>query len=122
MLRKGVIPVSKHIPGQGGRGVTAPSRPGGIPSRGDLCPSWCVAPHGLLEGEEDWVHVSEPLPLAVQVLARICMTVDPTTLEQDGPHVLIGSAEFTPDEVNDIGLALQALAAAAAATTPRATL
>jgi hypothetical protein len=79
-----------------------------------------VAPHGLHRGEEDWVHTSEPLPLADRVLARLAMTVHPTTREQDGPYVLIGSTELTPDQANDVALAIQALAAAAAATTSRA--
>ena len=81
------------------------------------CPAWCVAPHGLQAGEEDWVHTSEPLLLTDKVLLRICMTVDPDGQSPDGPIVLIGSTEMTPAEANDVGLAIQALASAAEATT-----
>src|SRR5687767_8722800 len=80
------------------------------------CPSWCVAPHGMHRGEEDWVHTSEPLPLTDRVVARLCMTVDPVTETQDGPYVLIGGTELTPAQANDIGLAMQALADVARAT------
>lgn len=86
------------------------------------CPSWCVAPHGLHDGEEDWVHTSEPLPLVEAVTALLCMTIDPETDTVDGPYVLIGSTELTPGQASDIGLALQALAGAADSTVTRAAL
>ena len=80
------------------------------------CPSWCVSAHGSQYGEEDWVHTSEPMTLTDRLLVRVCMTVDPSGTTRDGPYVLIGSAEFTPDEANDVGLAIQALATVARAT------
>ena len=86
------------------------------------CPSWCVAPHGLHCGEEDWVHTSEPLALTNRILARLCMTVAPDGQTLDGPYVMIGADEFTPEDANALGLALQALASAAAATTRHASL
>ena len=103
--------MSHLIPGQ--------TRPSDTAPLAATCPSWCVAPHGLHDGEEDWVHMSEPLPLADRVLARLCMTVHPVTLATDGPYVMVGSTEYTPSEANTVGLALQALASAAEATTPR---
>jgi hypothetical protein len=110
--QKGVVAMSKRIPGQIRLVDTAPLN--------ETCPSWCVAPHGLHQGEEDWVHTSEPMVLADRVLARICMSVDPDGQNPDGPIVLIGTTEMTPAEANDVGLALQALASAAKAATPRA--
>src|SRR5688572_23093678 len=97
---KGVVRMSKRLPGQ--------HRPIDTSPLNSMCPSWCVAPHGLQRGEEDWIHTSEPLPLTDRVLARLCMTVEPDGTTSDGPYVMIGSSEFTPEEANEIGLALQA--------------
>lgn len=102
--------MSNSIPGQ--------LRPADTRPFGSTCPSWCVAPHGLHAGEEDWVHVSEPMPLTERILARICLTVEPDGARSEGPIVLVGSVELTPEQTNDIGLALQALARVAAETTP----
>jgi hypothetical protein len=71
-------------------------------------------------GEEDWLHLSEPLPLTNRILVRICMTTSPDSDADDGPYVLIGGTELTPSQANDLGLAIQALASAAEATTRRA--
>jgi hypothetical protein len=38
---------------------------------GETCPHWCVAGHGRHLGEDDWVHVGEPVALADGVLARL---------------------------------------------------
>ena len=96
------------------------SRQSDSPPLDPSCPSWCVAPHGLHNGEEDWIHLSEPLWLLDRLRARLCMTVDQEGRTLDGPHVVIGSAELSPAETNELGLALQALASAAEETTRRA--
>ena len=101
--------MSNRVPSQTGQVDIAPLS--------SVCPSWCVAPHGLHDGEEDWVHTSEPVVLTDRVLARICMTVQPNGEIADGPYVLIGSSEFTPAEANAVGLAIQCMASAAESTT-----
>jgi hypothetical protein len=101
------------------RHISEQRRPADAGSPRGACPPWCVAPHGTQLGEEDWVHTSEPLALTDRVLARVCMTLDPTSEVLDGPWVLIGSAEFTPYEANEVGLALQALATFSHSTTRR---
>lgn len=75
------------------------------------CPDWCVAAHSVHVGEEDWIHVGEPLPVADGgTTARLCMSVDPGTGAVDGPYVLIGSSEYTPDAAVALGRALVGLA------------
>ena len=61
-------------------------------------------------GEEDWLHTSEPLLLSDGALARLCMSIDPTTGTQDGPFVLIGSTEYSLEQAEQIGAALMAMA------------
>jgi hypothetical protein len=75
-----------------------------------LCPAWCVTAHDPALGEDDWVHVSEPVVLAAGVLARLCMTVDPGTGAEDGPYVLVGDEQYTPAEATALGADLIALA------------
>lgn len=83
-------------------------------SAGRACPGWCVARHGAHLGEEDWLHVGEPLVVAEGgVTAQLCLSVDPDSGEQDGPYVLIGTSEYTPAEAADLGRALTELAASA---------
>ncbi|MFE7629721.1 DUF6907 domain-containing protein [Kocuria sp. NPDC057446] len=80
---------------------------------GRTCPGGCVARHGMPVGEEDWVHVGEPLTVAAGgVTAQLCLSVDPDSGEQDGPYVLIGTSEHTPAEAAELGRALMELAAA----------
>ena len=67
------------------------------------CPAWCVVRHGVLAGEEDWVHISAPASLDVRVLARLCATVDPRSGEMDGPYLLLGEAEYTLAEGLTLG-------------------
>lgn len=82
--------------------------------RSRACPGWCVARHGTHVGEEDWVHVGEPLTVAAgDVTAKLCLSVDPDSGEQDGPFVLIGDSEYTPAEAAELGRAIMELAASA---------
>lgn len=78
------------------------------------CPPWCTFPHGLACGEEDWLHVSEPVPLAEGVLARLIMSVDPVTGAHDGPYVLIGDTQYSPAQAKTLGASLIKLSSAAA--------
>lgn len=89
-------------------------RPGvDVRSPGRICPGWCVARHGAQLGEEDWVHVGEPLTVAEGVTAHLCMSVDPGCGEADGPYVLIGVSEYTPAAAAELGRTLMELAASA---------
>ena len=93
----------------------AAERPGTGSRR--FCPHWCVSGHGVLRGEEDWVHQGEPLTLARGVLARLCLSVDPGTGAVDGPYVLIGTTEHTLVQAEALGTALVALARAGTGPT-----
>jgi hypothetical protein len=93
----------------------APPEP--LTSRG-LCPDWCSTRHGASLGEEDWIHVGEPLAIADGTLAQLCMSIDPDTGVEDGPYVLIGSAEYTLSEAQALGSALLTLAVAGAGSGP----
>lgn len=75
------------------------------------CPDWCVAPHGRYRGEEDWIHLGEPLRLTRDgIRAQLCLSVDPATGVHDGPYVLIGSTEYSPVAAAALGRALMGLA------------
>jgi hypothetical protein len=74
------------------------------------CPPWCVTAHDPARGEDDWLHVSEPLPLPDGASARLCMSIDVSTGERDGPFVLVGDHQLTPDEARRLGLDLEMLA------------
>ena len=74
------------------------------------CPSWCVAGHGVHLGEEDWVHLGEPLPMTDGVSAQLCMSIDPVTGTQDGPYVLIGGTEYTLAAAASLASSLMSLA------------
>lgn len=76
----------------------------------EACPGWCVTGHGAYLGEEDWLHISEPLVLADGTLAKLFMSIDPSTGTQDGPFVLIGSTEYSLEQAEQIGAALMAMA------------
>ncbi|MFL6063302.1 MAG: hypothetical protein ACJ72G_01365 [Friedmanniella sp.] len=89
--------------------IEVQSAPGLRASRSS-CPAWCSTPHGVSLGEDDWLHVGEPLAIAHDARAQLCMSVDPVTGSQDGPYVLIGSVEYTLAEAQALGTALIALA------------
>ena len=74
------------------------------------CPAWCRTRHGAAAGEDDWLHVSEPLVLADDVNARLCMSVDPRTDEADGPYVIVGTREYSLAEAAELGASLIQLA------------
>jgi hypothetical protein len=74
------------------------------------CPRWCVTAHDPALGEDDWVHASEPVMLTAGVPARLCMTIDPVTAMEDGPYVLIGDAQYTPVQAEQVATELMALA------------
>jgi hypothetical protein len=83
------------------------------------CPRWCVTHHDLVRGEDDWVHESAPLHLEDGVGARLCMSLDPSSGEMDGPYVLVGSRELTVDQAESLGVSFLDLAATAAASIRR---
>ena len=74
------------------------------------CPPWCVAEHGFQFGEEDWLHVSEPLILTTGVAAQLVMSKDPETGQQDGPYVTLGDSEYSLPEAEQLGVGLQRIA------------
>jgi hypothetical protein len=78
------------------------------------CPSWCAHGHGVHRGEEDWLHLSEPLPIAEGVSARLCLSIDPSTRAQDGPYMVIGTHEYTLAQAEALGASLLAMAKQAA--------
>lgn len=80
------------------------------------CPTWCVTGHGVHLGEEDWVHLSEPLSLADGVSAQLCMSIDPLTDTHDGPYVVIGTTEYNLAEAQALGASLMTLATVGADT------
>lgn len=84
------------------------------------CPHWCVAEHGVIAGEEDWVHVSKLVVVADEVMAVLCMSVNPSTGEEDGPYVIVGSREYSLAEAAQLGGSLIELAELGAATPPGA--
>jgi hypothetical protein len=78
---------------------------------GPTCPSWCTVAHGVNLGEEDWLHLSEPLAIATGVSAQLCMSIDPETQVPDGPYVLIGAVEYTLSEAEALCSSLRDLIA-----------
>lgn len=66
------------------------------------CPSWCSTDHDACTGQDNWVHVSAPLYVTPDVFARICLSIDPESGALDGPHVLIGDSEYTPEAAREI--------------------
>ena len=83
------------------------------------CPCWCVTAHDSARGEDDWVHEGAPLDVEEGVIARLCMSVDPSTGTVDGPYVIVGSRELTVAQAEALGVSFIGLAAAGAASTPR---
>ncbi len=76
------------------------------------CPDWCVVRHGMVLGEEDWVHQSRMLDIAEGVVAQLVMSFDPATGAEDGPYVLIGGREYTLDQAERLVDGLRDLIAA----------
>lgn len=76
------------------------------------CPPWCTSPHNTL-GEENWLHVGEPLLLTDGVRAQLCTSIDPLTGTQDGPYVIIGDTNYTPAQAQLIAARLVALSTGA---------
>jgi len=81
------------------------------------CPSWCAAGHGVHLGEEDWVHLSEPLTVVEGLSAQLCMSIDPDTSAHDGPYVVLGSTEYTLAEAQAVAAALMTMAITGGHTT-----
>lgn len=79
------------------------------PSRA-ACPPWCATRHGMHLGEEDWIHLSEPLPLTDGVSAQLRMSIDPDTHTQDGPYVVVGGTEYTLTKAQALAASLMAMA------------
>jgi hypothetical protein len=73
------------------------------------CPSWCAHGHGVHRGEEDWLHLSEPLPIAEGVSARLCLSIDPLTRAEDGPYMVIGTYEYSLPQAQALGASLLAM-------------
>ena len=86
------------------------------------CPPWCATGHGVHLGEEDWIHLGEPVPLTDGVSARLCMTIDPSATVEDGPYVVVGTSEYSLVEAQALGASLMAMAiTATAASSGRST-
>ena len=80
----------------------------GAPARA-ACPAWCATAHGTLLGEEDWIHLGEPVRLTDGVSARLCMTIDPSATVEDGPYVVVGTSEYSLLEAEALGASLMAM-------------
>jgi hypothetical protein len=78
---------------------------------GTACPDWCVTDHEACDGEENWIHQSAPIFVTPDVTARLCISVDPESGSVDGPQVLIGDVEYSPDDARRLAAALLQLAA-----------
>lgn len=83
-------------------------------TRYDTCPPWCVTEHGTLAGEEDNLHTGADLHLVEGLTARLTSFVNPDTGVTDGPSIIVGSTEWTPQRTRRMAKALLALADAAA--------
>jgi hypothetical protein len=76
----------------------------------------------VTQGEEDWLHASEPVQLVEDLRASLVMSIDPDTCEVDGPFVLVGDTELTLAEAKAFATSLLALVASspqASAVDPR---
>ena len=80
------------------------------------CPAWCATGHGVHLGEEDWLHLGEPVPLTDGVSAQLCMTMDHSATIEDGPYVVIGTREYSLLEAQALGASLMAMAATGASS------
>jgi hypothetical protein len=98
--------------------ANASSANGAYRSSRVMCPPWCATRHGVSLGEEDWVHVSEPLAVADDTLARLCMSIDPETGAVDGPYLIIGTREYTLPEAEALAGSLMDMVSLGAGVTP----
>jgi hypothetical protein len=71
-----------------------------IRRRPATCPSWCVKRHGAAD-EDDLVHIGGAL-LVRRTVLRLCTTIDPEGGTEDGPYVLVGTAEYTLHEAESL--------------------
>jgi hypothetical protein len=99
------------------RAVRRPPEAPHLSAPRETCPPWCIVAHGLYVGEDDFVHMGEPVALFDGLLARLCLSVDPQTGANDGPYVLVGWSEYTLDEAAALGAALVAMARAGSDAT-----
>lgn len=83
------------------------------------CPAWCVVRHGTPGGvtEDDVVHIGGAL-LVRRTVLRLCTTIDPDDGTEDGPYVLVGSAEFTLHEAESLLASLTQLVDQGRASLP----
>lgn len=81
--------------------------------RPPTCPGWCIVRHGMVEGEDDHVHVSAAL-LVRRTVLRLAATIDPRTGDVEGPHLLAGSEEYSLYEAEALIDALTQLVEAGA--------
>ena len=88
-------------------------------SRPATCPPWCRLRHGVHEGEDDTVHVSEQVS-AGNALLRLTATIDPETLELEGPYVLLGHQELDLDSAGVLASTLVRLIEQGRMETPGA--
>ena len=84
-----------------------------ILERVDTCPPWCTAVHGTYTDDLDALHSADEVPLASSLTAQLCCSVDPLTGEVDGPFIVVGREEWSPQRTAEVGLALLRLAALA---------
>ncbi|MEJ7774998.1 MAG: hypothetical protein WKF72_09345 [Nocardioidaceae bacterium] len=102
----------------GQRREVSAMRRGSYAGRPATCPSWCAIRHGVVKGEDNNVHVSGAL-LVRRTVLRLCATIDPETGAVDGPHVLVGSEEYSLHEADALIDALTQLVDEGAEVTPR---
>lgn len=75
------------------------------------CPPWCVMAHGIRDGEDDWLHLSDAVYIGAGVSGVVAMTADPEGHYVDGPRALVGSEELDAAQLLRIAAGLTALAA-----------
>jgi hypothetical protein len=75
--------------------------------------------HGTPGGvtEDDVVHIGGAL-LVRRTVLRLCTTIDPDDGTEDGPYVLVGSAEFTLHEAESLLASLTQLVDQGRASLP----
>ena len=84
------------------------------------CPSWCVNRHGLLDGEEDWVHTGWVTATAGGVMVKLTISIDPNTQAVDGPYIVLGDEVLTIDDARFLGHRLTEMADGAELTNGNA--
>ena len=83
------------------------------PNRPPTCPPWCIVRHGVVQGEDDHLHVGGAL-LVQRTVLRLAVSIDPHTGAAEGPHVLAGSEEYSLHEAEALIDALTQLVEAGA--------